>query len=135
MLLKGTLPYHISRSVNTPIFKYLRMMGIGTPEKYKTSGYSLDRPYTKKFEQYRTYSLISYNVGIDGGVSEIIENNLPQKAAILIPHLNPKDIDVDELRAFLLTNLQEWNATNSNYRSAFRKLVTVYDRIKYAWID
>lgn len=135
MLLKGTLPYHISRSANTPIFKYLRMKGIGAHEGYKSSGYLLDRAYKRKFEQYRIYSQVPYNFEIDGGVTEIIENNLPQKAAILIPHLNPKDIDVDELKAFLMTYLQEWNTASSTYRSAFRKLVTIYDRIKYGWID
>jgi hypothetical protein len=134
-LLQGTIPFHLSRSANTPIFKYLRMDGIDSDEKYKTSRYSLDKAFYRPIDKFKI-QVKSYTKAAEGrSITEIIQDNTPQNAAYIIPQLDISVIDVDELKAFISTYKDEWNTPTSRHRSAFRKLVTIYDRLKYGWID
>jgi hypothetical protein len=134
-LLQGTIPFHLSRSANTPIFKYLRMDGIDSDEKYNTSGYLLDKAFNRSIDKFRV-QVKAYTKAAEGrNISEVIQDNTPQNAAYIIPQLEIYMIDVDELKAFINTYKGEWNTPTSRHRSAFRKLVTIYDRLKYGWID
>jgi len=134
MLLSGTLPHYMSSSANTPIFKYLKIVGINSDEAYKAARYQLDRAYGMKFNKYRTYSQLSPNFEVIHDFHKIVQNNSPQRAAILIPHLNPNEIDIQGLKSFLKEHADEWNNQDSDYRSYFRKLVSIYDRLKFGWV-
>jgi len=46
----------------------------------------------------------------------------------------PDEIDLEELKSFLNTH-EEWSSKEFSYRSLYRKLVTLYDRLKFGWID
>ncbi|WP_034632825.1 SIR2 family protein [Maridesulfovibrio bastinii] len=133
-LVKGAICFHLKRSPYTPIFKYLCMLGITNEEQYRASDFELDKAYDRAFEEFH-YQTQAYSKAAEGlSLSDIVQKYSPQKAAMVIPHLKPDEIDLEELKAFLKT-YEEWRSKESSYRSLYRKLVTIYDRLKFGWID
>lgn len=135
-MLSKTIPTLSKNSPFTPAFKYLRSMDIKTESEYKNSGIKLDKIVKTKLESFNTKtSLTGFRKSTAKTMSKIINDNKdsPAKAASIIPCLSKKKIDLDELRAFLIENESVFD-TGSNYdRSCFRKLLTLYDRLKWGW--
>ena len=67
----------------------------------------------------------------DQSMEEIIRSCPPEVAAAIIPFLQTEKIDLDLLHGFLITN--EDKLENNNYASYFKKLVSLYDRLKWGW--
>jgi hypothetical protein len=134
-LLEGTISFHINRSANTPIFKYLRMIGIDTDQKYQNSGLNFHKVCRRSFSAFHLKSG-NYREKAEGNdIYSVIQKYNPQKAALIIPHLDIYDIDIDELEAFILTYIDEWAQDASPNKSLLRKLVAIYDRLKFGWLD
>lgn len=134
-LLSSTLPFHLSRTAYVPIFKYLRLAGITTGAQYVDSKYNLSRAYERPIERFRNSGQTYANASRDNDMSYIIQNSTPQRAAYVIPHYDRSEIDIKELKAFLMVYKEHWINPKSTYCSAFRKLIALYDRYKFGWID
>lgn len=67
----------------------------------------------------------------DDSLKDLIEGLTPESAATLIPFLPKEKIDLQLLREFLI--LHEDKMENNNYASYFKKLVALYDRLKFGW--
>lgn len=135
-MLSKTIPTLSKNSPFTPAFKYLRSMGINTEPEYKNSGIKLDKIVKTKLESFKTEtSLKEFKKSTTKTMSRIIKDNKdnPAKAASIIPCISNKKIDLDELRAFLIENESVFDEGSSYDRSCFRKLLTLYDRLKWGW--
>lgn len=132
--IKGTICYHLKGSPYTPIFKYLRLLGITNEQLYRSTSFKLGKAYDRPFIEFH-YQNQAYSKAAKGlSFADIVQKFSPQKAAMVIPHLSPEDIDLEELKAFLKT-YEEWRSKESSHRSLYRKLVTLYDRLKFGWVD
>lgn len=134
-LLVGTISFHLNRSANTPVFKYLRMIGIDTRKKYEESGYDFNKTCLRDFTKFHLKSSSYINIARGKDISSIIQEYNPQRAALIIPHLPVDKIDVDELLAFILTYIDEWAQDTSPNKTFLRKLVAIYDRLRFGWLD
>ena len=66
-------------------------------------------------------------------ISEIIDSCTPENASAFIPFLSKEKIDLEVLRNFLIDNEDKIRYENSSYASNFRKLASIYDRLKWGW--
>jgi len=119
---------------NVPVFKYLRKVGINSVEEYKATGYDLDKWVLRDIKDFRvksTAKLFFKHRHLSMG--ELVEACTPENAAVFIPLLPKDKIDVDLLYRFVLENETKMNPEGSVYWSNFRKLVVLYDRLKWGW--
>jgi hypothetical protein len=125
----------LKSSPNVPVFKYLHELGISTLEQYEASGYSLDKTIKRDFKKlgvasykrsfFRTYRHMS--------LQEIIDKCTAENASAYIPYLSSDKIDLNVLHEFLLKNEDKLDYKVSSYASNFKKLVCLYDRLKWGW--
>jgi hypothetical protein len=122
-------------TVNIPVFKYLREIGIDTEEKYRESGLHLDRWVDRDRNEFRLKSYSkSFRKKYRGkSVKEVIESCTAENASAYIPFFEPEQIDPDEVRAFLIANEDKMAYASSPYASYFRKLAALYDRLRWGW--
>lgn len=137
----GQILEHVIRSAgrntpNCPVYKYLREAGIDSVSAYKTSGLALDKWVSRDLREYKstkTYSAPYRKHHRGKSVSEIISDCTPENAAAFIPFVPPEKIDLDALRNFLIANEAKVQPGASNYASSFRKLASLYDRLRWGW--
>lgn len=111
------------------------MIGIDTDQKYQNSGLNFHKVCRRPFSAFHLKSG-NYREKAEGNdIYSVIQKYNPQKAALIIPHLDIYDIDIDELEAFILTYIDEWAQDASPNKSLLRKLVAIYDRLKFGWLD
>ncbi|WP_223296784.1 SIR2 family protein [Thiorhodovibrio frisius] len=134
-VLKHVAPRVCKNSPNVPVFYYLRKVGIDSHDQYSMSDYDLDKVVLRDIESfrvntyrkpfYRNYSLMS--------MEEILESCTPENSAAYIPFLSRDKIDIDLLKRFLIENERKLDYNISSYASSFRKLASLYDRLKWGW--
>lgn len=78
--------------------------------------------YKKQFERLPEKSL-----------SYIIKNTEPEKAMIFILFLDKGDINLEELRQFLIQCKSDPTTRENMYSTVFRKLIVLYDKYKWGW--
>lgn len=118
---------------NIPVFKYLTECGIDTDDNYKKSGLDLDKWVRRDLRDFRVKA---YQQGWFKlrhlSMAELIKASTAQNASGYIPCLPKDKIDLGLLREFLLAN-QEKLFTKGPYQSNFRKLATLYDKLRWGW--
>ena len=135
-ILKRVLQKLSRATTYIPVFKYLHDEGIDSLDAYKKSGLTLDKLVSKELsgfqvKQYRSAFYANWN---HHSIDKIIDGCTTQNAAAYIPFMQPKDIDLESLKAFLIANqgkmdYQERHVAATN----LRKLVVLYDKLKWGW--
>lgn len=121
---------------NVPIFKYLRAAGINSIADYRKSLLQLDKWVVRDIREYRsfkTYASPFRNHHRNKSIAEIISDCTPENASAFIPFLPVERIDLETLRKFLIANEEKVRPGASNYASNFRKLASLYDRLKWGF--
>lgn len=118
---------------NIPVFKYLCAIGIHNQEEYKASGFDLDKWVARDVRDFRVKA---YQQGWFKlrhlSMTDLIAASTAQNASGYIPCLPKEKIDVELLKQFLLDNEEKLYAKGP-YQSNFRKLATLYDKLKWGW--
>jgi len=121
-------------TIYTPVFKYLQEIGITSPQAYEESNLLLDKWVKRDSEAYKAKQYKkTYFKRRHESIQELIDNSTPEIAAILIPFIPKDKLDLGILKKFVIDNNEKLDYNNSNYASYFRKLVTLYDQIKWGW--
>lgn len=134
-VLEHVVP-RLSRSTPyVPAFRYLRLAGIDTEEKYLKSGINLNKVIKKDLKSFRLnmYANPYYRNYRHMSIDQIITTCTPENASAYIPFLAKDKIDVEVLRDFLIKNIDKIDYKKSSYASSFRKLASIYDRLKWGW--
>lgn len=131
-ILQSAIPRAGRYTPYVPVYKYLKELGITDEESYKKSELNLSKWAKYNPENLRVKAFKSaFTKRQDQSMEEIIKSCPPESAATLIPFLPTEKIDLDQLRDFLIAN--EDKLENNNYASYFKKLVSLYDRLKWGW--
>jgi len=120
---------------NIPIFKYLRQVGIDSAAAYKKSGLPFDKWVQRDLKDFRvkTYSVPFFKKYRHQTMLDVIDGCTPENASAYIPYISRDKIDLDLLRKFLIDNEEKLDYSTSSYASNFRKLATLYDKLKWGW--
>lgn len=122
------------RTKYVPVFKYLQGIGITSQDLFEKSGFPLSKWVD---QEQKDYCLKQYEGPFakrsHESMKEIITGSPPELAVMLIPFLSKDKIDLDLLLLFLKEHEAKLAYKTSNYASYFRKLVALYDRLKYGW--
>lgn len=131
-ILTSTIPRAGRNTPYVPVYKYLRESGITNEESYKQSGLKLNKWAKYNTDNLRLKTFKSAFTKRQGqSMAEIIKSCPPESAATLIPFLPEEQIDLVQLRDFLIANEDKFE--NHPYASYFKKLVSLYDRLKWGW--
>jgi hypothetical protein len=118
---------------NIPVFKYLHESGVRTAEDYANSGLELGKWVARDLKDFR---LKVYQQGFFKfrhlPMEELIAATTAENASGYIPCLSREKIDVGLLREFLRAH-QDKLFTKGPYQSNFRKLASLYDRLRWGW--
>ncbi|MBY5946104.1 SIR2 family protein [Photobacterium rosenbergii] len=126
----------VSRNTpNIPTFKYLNSIGVDSEAKYKQSGLQLDKIVGRSLSDFRakTYVKPYFRNYRHKTLQELINECTPENASAYIPFLAPSKIDLGILEQFLKDNESKLDYNNSSYASSFRKLLALYDKLKWGW--
>jgi hypothetical protein len=108
-------------------------MGIESEELYQKSGVDLGKLVRRDFKGFRVNA---YQQGYFKlrhlSMADLINASMVQNASGYIPCLPKDKIDVELLKRFLFSN-EEKLYTKGPYQSNFRKLVTLYDKLRWGW--
>jgi hypothetical protein len=134
-VLTHVVPRALKNSPNVPIFKYLRQLGIDDRDAYEASGYTLDKAINRDFKKL---GVVSYKKSFfrnyrHSSLQDIIDKCTVENASAYIPYLSAEKVDLDLLHQFLLNNEDKLDYKVSSYASNFKKLVCLYDRMKWGW--
>jgi hypothetical protein len=117
-----------------PLFKYLAAYGIKTLADYEQSGLELDKWVKIDLAELRLKAYAGLaRPWRASSVKEVVMASTPENAAAIIPFLSLDKICIDELREFLLQHIEKFDPNISSYASHFKKLATLYDRLKWGW--
>lgn len=118
---------------NIPVFRYLAAMGLVDQAGYQASGYELDKWVNRDFKDFRvkTYQQGWFKLR-HLSMSDMIAASTVENASGYIPCLAREKIDLEVLKQFLLDN-EEKLYTKGPYQSNFRKLATLYDKLRWGW--
>lgn len=140
-IIEQPLPNLISGNANVPIFKYLRKSGHITDENVLISDglnskiiQRAKRVNSNYFESGSSYLRHKEDVQKYEGIKELKEENSTFGMIWFIPLLELDKIDIDELYDFLYNEYHKFfdeNGELKNYLSQMRKLICMYDWMKY----
>lgn len=118
---------------NIPVFKYLHAIGIRTQAEFKAADLDLNKWVARELRDFRVKT---YQQGFfkfrHMSMADLISAVTVENASGYIPCLPREKIDVDLLRQFLHVN-EEKLYTKGPYQSNFRKLATLYDKLRWGW--
>lgn len=138
MILQKTIPQlRKSGSSNLPIYKYLREIGISSDEEYLNNplGLNFNLPTANSFASYKSFSTKEKKYSLTKALQEFQGDNI-WKAVALIPYLHITNDDLEILRSFISSHMQDFlvkKSKKSNYATNMRKLICFYDYLKYGW--
>ncbi|EGR0306808.1 SIR2 family protein [Vibrio sp. Vb2110] len=134
-VLKHVAPRGLKSSPNIPVFKYLNQLGITTQADYEASGYALGKAISRDFKKLgvASYKKSFFRNYRHSSLQDIIDKCTVENASAYIPYLSSDKIDLDLLHQFLLDNEEKLDYKVSSYASNFKKLVCLYDRLKWGW--
>ncbi|MEZ9370861.1 SIR2 family protein [Shewanella sp. 10N.286.51.B2] len=122
-------------SPNVPVFMYLNKLGIDSQEKYAASKFNINKVVNREIKSLRmdSYSKPYFRNYRHMTMAQIIESCTPENAAAYIPFISKEKIDLELLHNFLIQNEEKFDYDNSNYASSYKKLASLYDRLKWGW--
>lgn len=126
----------VSRNTpNIPAFKYLKSIGIDSKSKYDASGIRINKIVCRDFKDFRSksYAKAFFRTYRHKSLKEIISECTPENASAYIPFLPKEKIELDVLLTFLKENEAKLSYEFSSYASSFRKLLALYDKLKWGW--
>jgi len=137
-LLEGAYPA-LGRSNRTflPVFRYIRAVGIDSPEALEHSGFLGAKKIVGKMAGQDYYLSSSYKKRFDNffcekNTREIIDDaSTPKEALLMLPFQHKDKIDVEVLRQFLDDNVEAF--LDPPYLTAYRKLVCLYDKLAFGF--
>lgn len=131
-IIQSTIPRAGRNTPYVPVYKYLREIGITDEDSYKASKLKLNKwaKYDRDNLRLKTFKS-AFTKRQGQTMEEIIKSCAPESAATLIPFLPEDQINLDQLREFLISNEDKFE--NHPYASYFKKLVSLYDRLKWGW--
>ena len=117
-----------------PIYKYLREIGLNNDEEYEKNPLGLNIPLASQseFRSYKSFSDTEKNYTFQQAI-DTFTGKETWKAVALIPYLEIQEEDIEQLRCFISKNLTDFLVRKNNYSTYMRKLVCVYDCLKYGW--
>jgi hypothetical protein len=120
---------------NVPVFKYLHETGVTNLESYEKSGLELDKWVKRDIKDFRVkmYAAPFFRKYRHQSIDEIISSCTPENASAYIPFISKDKIDLNTLKDFLLANEEKIDIDISSYASNFRKLASLYDKLKWGW--
>lgn len=135
LILKDVIKNAGRNTPNVPVFKYLRVVGVGGPAEYRKSGYALDKWVVRQIKDYRTESYAkTFRTKCKGmDAEQIVEAFNSDNAAIHLAFLSQDKFDLGIVRAFLIDNLSRLVDKEASFPTAYRKLAALYDKMKYGW--
>lgn len=134
-IIKSTIPHWSKYTKYIPVYRYLSKIGIKSLEQYKASIKSL-RPVDEfKINDFKNkqYSKLFARECSGMNVGDIAEKYDADKAVFLIPFIPWKELDLELLQLFLNENIEKVDAEVCMYSTCYRKLICVYDALKYGW--
>ena len=120
-----------------PVFRYLRSVGISSPDELAASKYEGAKKVVGKMNGANYVLTSSYSNRYESTFSDLNTGELIAKAAdakealLMLPFQDVANVDFEALRDFLATNSDKFDA--DPYRTAFRKLVCWYDKLKFGF--
>ena len=123
-----------TRKTSLPIYKYLREIGLNNDEEYEKNPLGLNIPLASQseFRSYKSFSDTEKNYTFQQAI-DTFTGKETWKAVALIPYLEIQEEDIEQLRCFISKNLTDFLVRKNNYSTYMRKLVCVYDCLKYGW--
>lgn len=132
-ILEHIIPRAGKNTKNVPVFRYLRALDISDPDAYKASDLSLDRWVIHELKDFQVKSYLpGFFKRRHLSMAELIKATTIQNAAGYIPCFPKDKIDCALLKRFLLDNEAQLYAKGP-CQSNFRKLATLYDKLKWGW--
>lgn len=118
-----------------PAYRYLRGAGINDLAALRASKHlSIEQLLRKSLGGNHSGYQTHYDKLYRGKTTqEIIDAVTPQKAAILITFQEDAEVDIASLSEFLKAHREKLKSSSSPYSSYFRKLVCLYDRLRYGF--
>ena len=134
-ILKHVAPDACKSTPNVPVFMYLSKVGINNEEEYIASNYSLDKVVYRDVKKLRmdSYKKPYFRNYRHMTMDQIIEACTPENASAYIPFLSKDKINTTTLQQFLIDNEEKFDYGVSNYASNYRKLASLYDKLKWGW--
>ena len=136
LILKQTIPSMFNGKKNyLPCYKYLSEVGINTLEQcrkiYPTIANELKE--SSQFQVYNSLPTSDKELSLNAAIKKY-ENISLWKAFALIPFLDVKDTELEELRSFIKRHLNSYFNFGNNSANYFRKLICFYDwRLYGTW--
>ena len=131
-LLEFSLPDLSKRTKYYPVYKYLLDIGISSLEEYNESGLDLDKLISNDIRTFRSpnykYNYLDYAVGKT--LDQVIGEVESYRVCYIVPFMPLELIDIDTLETFIESNC---NLLDGNYGLYYRKLVCLYDYLKYGF--
>lgn len=136
LILKQTIPSMFNGKKNyLPCYKYLSEVGINTLEQCRKI-YPIIANELKESSQFQVYNSLSTSdkeLSLNAAIKKY-ENISLWKAFALIPFLDVKDTELEELRSFIKRHLNSYFNFGNNSANYFRKLICFYDwRLYGTW--
>ncbi|MFZ5704634.1 MAG: SIR2 family protein [Pseudomonadota bacterium] len=137
-LLESAYPiYGRSNRTFIPVFRYLRAVDINSPEELATSKYEGAKKVVGKMNGADYVLTSSYRKRYQSSFAGLTTSALiakaanPKEALLMLPFQEEAEVDVDVLRKFLACNIEQFDS--DPYRTAFRKLVCWYDKLRFGF--
>jgi len=121
----------------TPVYRYLESVGIKSEDDLSASKYEGAKKVVGKMRGAKYVYSSSYNARFKKTFSGLTTSQIIAKAAdakealLMLPFQTAEEVDVEVLRTFLASKAEEFEG--DTYRTAFRKLVCWYDKLKHGF--
>jgi len=134
LLLSVAIPRLLKHSSYIPIYKYLKNLNIDNLQKYKAAEYKLDKAIDLEFLHYQsTKSEKNRNTYRYRTIEQICKTKPEVDSLACISFIEPERIDTEQLHDTLAKHYHKHSSYNSLQKTTFKKLVCLYDRLKFGW--
>lgn len=118
-----------------PIYKYLANIGIKSKRDYDGNQLGINIPLLSlhDFRSYKSCSEGDKCLSLRDAIKKY--DSIPWKAIVLIPYLNVRDEDLEDLRIFIKRHFYDFLVKKNSYSTYMRKLICFYDWRLYGWND
>lgn len=134
-LLTVAFPVFSKKNTFVPVYRYLRASGVGDAKTLAASDFDAAKAIISKmkssgyrFSGYRNTYELNYKSMI---TREIVDAAGIEKAPLFIAHQKFENIDKSVLKNFISENM-DFNFRDP-YRSAFKKIICIYDYLEYGF--